>query len=397
MQPPVKIIHKYKNINKNIIYRLYIFIGSNLPKNALEILKKIQNLSLKDANSKLSKEENNIMTNHYNNKDWIKYFYVTKKIQKGGSGEEEIDLDNEEKDNNEINEDDDAFYQLYNDAINKSLNTKDIIGTQDKINKTLKMEGKGLSIFYENEYNEETNISYDMTIEEIYKKSYITNTFIYYDDSINTVKQKICISIPTIKDYVLVPEVQYIFTFNNSIGHKWSGPVPINITPAENILVYEKLKGNNQTIKNLLNNYIKREDTSAYILESYLVDDMLPDIYLIDLYNELGYKYAGSIEESKNLYNTFVRMYFVNITFDHFNKILDGLTKGFAQESLYCSLQYNNILNEVRMETEIDNTIYDASLENYDKYFGKTFKIIHAVIMLYLTCLLYTSPSPRDV
>ena len=38
MKNPVKIIHKFKNNNRRIQYKIYIFIGSQVPKNIMEIL-----------------------------------------------------------------------------------------------------------------------------------------------------------------------------------------------------------------------------------------------------------------------------------------------------------------------------------------------------------------------
>ena len=97
MQPPVKIIHKYKNSNKYIRYRLYIFIGPNIPDNIFDVLKKIQNLSYKEAIKILTKEDHNMLNKYYNTNQWLKYFYINIISQKGGS--------NKEVDDNNLNED----------------------------------------------------------------------------------------------------------------------------------------------------------------------------------------------------------------------------------------------------------------------------------------------------
>ena len=41
MKDPIKIIHKFKNNNRRIQYKVYIFIGSIVPKEILKILESI--------------------------------------------------------------------------------------------------------------------------------------------------------------------------------------------------------------------------------------------------------------------------------------------------------------------------------------------------------------------
>ena len=38
MKDPIKIIHKFKNVNKRIQYKIFIFVGSLVPDDILKIL-----------------------------------------------------------------------------------------------------------------------------------------------------------------------------------------------------------------------------------------------------------------------------------------------------------------------------------------------------------------------
>ena len=41
MKDPIKIIHKFKNNNRRIQYKVYIFVGSLVPKDVMKILDSI--------------------------------------------------------------------------------------------------------------------------------------------------------------------------------------------------------------------------------------------------------------------------------------------------------------------------------------------------------------------
>jgi len=74
MRTPFKVIHKYKNFNNNIGYKIYIFIGSLIDKEVLEVLEGIKNLSFIDTLIKISKKDYSILENTYGEK-WFNYFF----------------------------------------------------------------------------------------------------------------------------------------------------------------------------------------------------------------------------------------------------------------------------------------------------------------------------------
>ena len=63
MDNPVKLIYKYKNLNKRVNYEIFIFLGTFLDDNVKKILRKIENLSFYDSLIELSIKEVDILIN----------------------------------------------------------------------------------------------------------------------------------------------------------------------------------------------------------------------------------------------------------------------------------------------------------------------------------------------
>ena len=73
MNEPIKVIHKYKNINRKIQYNVIIFIGNLLNENTNRVLKKIKDKSLIETLLELNDRDITIMNNEYG-QYWYKYF-----------------------------------------------------------------------------------------------------------------------------------------------------------------------------------------------------------------------------------------------------------------------------------------------------------------------------------
>jgi hypothetical protein len=145
---------------------------------------------------------------------------------------------------------------------------------------------------------------YDETLKEIFAKKYIETQYIYKDDTIKTIKDKICITLKNNKKFsdnsYLLPSRQYLWTeyyYDNKIekimlGQKWlrrNEILTVDIEPNNNLRIYEELSGNLKNLRDNLKRYtskIRREDDENNILFDY--DDYLQynEIYMIDLYNE---------------------------------------------------------------------------------------------------------------
>jgi hypothetical protein len=62
MSVPIKIIHKFKNNNRRIQYIQYIFIGSNVNEDVMNILNSIANKTFYDTIDSLSKNKLDLLT-----------------------------------------------------------------------------------------------------------------------------------------------------------------------------------------------------------------------------------------------------------------------------------------------------------------------------------------------
>ena len=100
------------------------------------------------------------------------------------------------------------------------------------------------------------------------------------------------------------------------LGQKWlrrNEILTIDIEPNNNLRVYEDLDGQLKTLRDNLKRYtskIRREDDENNILFDY--DDYMQnnEIYMLDIYNELGKNYKKDGEVIKNLQDLYLKLYF---------------------------------------------------------------------------------------
>jgi len=74
MKDPIKIIHKYKNNNRRIQYKIYIYIGSLVPKDIMKILDLIIDNDFFSTLNFLNKTDYEILENFYG-KLWYEKFF----------------------------------------------------------------------------------------------------------------------------------------------------------------------------------------------------------------------------------------------------------------------------------------------------------------------------------
>jgi hypothetical protein len=181
------------------------------------------------------------------------------------------------------------------------------------------------------------NLSYDAKLEDVYYKYYIYDEYIFKDDTIKILKQKIAVTIPLSDsfgpDVKLIPETQFLWSEYNSdvgkelimLGQKWirrNELLKIDIKPNENLKVYEKLRNNLSYLKDSFGYKIKREDDETNIIRFY--DDFMTnnEIFMIDIYNDLGINYNPDEEAKKNLFDVYIQIYFHLISYDRFEQII---------------------------------------------------------------------------
>lgn len=504
MKDPIKIIHKFKNNNKTIQYKVYIFIGSLVPNEIMNILDTIIDKDFYITLNTITKTEYEILENFYGEfwynkffisyhvknqrliidststkkksletkygKDWYKkhiieppikkvsysyassyynYLLMRNKIKtqtrkaeldfrtytkgesqlvlqsemKGGEMveddtiSEEIketnldDLLKKEDDDNEepqvISEEDfeEQIEQDFDlDEITKLYTTfnvessKTIIETSKLISEAIndKKWEKKIDNFEKKYDDSQENVTYDIQLEDIYKKYYLTNQFIFKDDTIKIMRQKICISIPISdkfgKSIRILPETQYFWSeyeFENKtdqimLGQKWvrrNELLKIDIKPNENIKVYEKLRNNLAYLKDSFGYKIKREDDETNIIRFY--DNFMTsnEIFMIDIYNELGTYYNPEPEEKRNLYDVYINIYFPMISYERLEQIIYMLNGKNEKESQFIESQIGTIRNDIKLESEIENTVEKAKIEmvKFNKLFNQN-HIIQSII-----------------
>lgn len=233
------------------------------------------------------------------------------------------------------------------------------------------------------------NNMYDGDLTKIYNKYYVFGQYIYKDDTIDIIKQKISVSIQNDPIFntsgkikhtpVIIPSRMYLwcrydYMDNNGnilsdgvmLGQKWimrNELLNIDIEPNENIRTYENLRGNLKYLKDVMNRYgtkIERKDDEFNLLDDYKDFIQQNEIFMLDIYNELGLNYATIDENLRNLYYIYVRIYFFNITYDslkgvvdYLNVVNEGNDKERRMEINTMTSVYNTVYNDLVIENEV--------------------------------------------
>jgi hypothetical protein len=313
--------------------------------------------------------------------------------------EEEITETVDRKESDEIQ--DDINLQLISEMYSdKNLeSTKVIKQTSELISKAIKDESylkkiQELELEYDSSLD---NISHDTNIEDVYNKYYIHKQYIFKDDNIKTLRNKISVSIPISPKFgegiKLLPETQYLWSsykLNNSIdsimiGQKWiirNELLKIDIIPNENLKIYEKLRNNLSTLRDYFGYRIRREDDDTVWLRLYENYLNRNEIYLLDIYNELGMNYNPTMEEKRNIFEVYIYIYFPMIsTYERFDQIIQLLNNISTKELDYIDNQFIIIKNDTTLESEIENVVEIAKINNdaYNHLFLNN-NIIQAII-----------------
>jgi len=343
------------------------------------------------------KQKNNevIKENEINIEEVIKENEDTNKSVINKDDEEiEPELDEEELDEiidnsfniNEISK----LYEEQNNENNKTVNeTTKLISDAINDKKWEKKEDESI-IEYDDKLD---NIAYDTKLEDIFIKHYIFNEYIFKDDTIKTLRQKITINIPISESFSsgikILPETQYLWSeyYNQTgkdeimIGQKWirkNELLKIDIIPNENITIYEKLKNNLSYLKDAFGFKIKREDDENNIIRFYEDYIIMNEFFMIDIYNDLGLKYNPDPQSKKNVYDVYVSIYFPFISYDRFENIIDLLkTSNPDKELQYIKNIYNSIKNDIKLEKEV-YTIVEKTKDELDT-FNKYFNVNHII------------------
>jgi hypothetical protein len=489
MKDPIKIIHKFKNDQRRIQYKIYIFVGYLVPIDILELLNTFKNKNFTNTLLDISMKSYKILTEYYGI-FWYNKFFISwhikhciKEIEKNNAlrklfeskyGKEwynvhiatdnikkitysfaskyhfqlpekksiilkDIDLNfkTQDQDSNQVGGWDDDFEEIENikdvgikeikevkeinedQVVEEEIIDEEIIDEKaesdidlDELakmyydenlesDKNIKDNSKLISDAIhdkkwekhidetEMDYNDSLdNIPYDTDIENVFQKIFIVDEYIFKDDVIKNIKNKITVSIPLKNNLKLLPECQYLWSeyYNTTgreeimIGQKWikkNELLKIDVKPNDNLNVYENLRYNLSYLKESFAYKIKREDDDNNILRFYDEFMTLNEIYLIDIYNELGANYENDIEKKKNLHNVYVSIYFPFINYDRFESIISFLNNKSEKEKELTEKQFKIIKNDIKLEKEISQIVEIGKMDSqsYEKYFDTTFII----------------------
>lgn len=317
--------------------------------------------------------------------------------------DDEDDIRNERFDDEMENDEDelgiDDLEKLYQDTdVDPDKNIKE---TTNLIQKALqddrlfkKIEQKSIEF----DTSKDT-LAYDDHLRNVYYKHYVTTQYIYKDDSVKTVKNKICVSIRNNErfdsDGIIIPSRQYLWSeyfFNDKlekvmIGQKWikkTDVLNIDIEPNVNIHVYEELRGNLKLLKDNIRRYgskIKREDDDFNILYDYENYYTNNEFYLIDIYNELGREYNPNQEALRNVSDVYIKIYFPRIKQDDIKYIIDYLGGNTKVEQTKNKSIHDTLINDLLAENEIMKDIEMTKKQvNYKKIFKENYitqSVIH--------------------
>jgi hypothetical protein len=330
--------------------------------------------------------------------------YDTEKSEKMDESDND---DNKENTNNEIDvtqlsddeEEDIADIYVQSENVDKHVNeTSKLIEKALNDKNIFEKKNKNMAVF---DTSKDNNM-YDENLRDIFNKIYIYEQYIYKDDTIENIKNKICCSIKCNEkfgeDLYLIPSRQYLwgeYYYNNlinkiMIGQKWlkrNELLTIDIEPNNNIRIYEELKGPLGILKDNIkrgNKRIKMDDDNNNILFDY--DEYLTnnEIYMIDIYNELGLKYGGDDTIIKNLQEIYVKIYFPQIKMEDFKNIIDLLNDNPKNEINKTIIIYETINNDLIIETEIMTTVDSVKMNEKFEHIFKNNHITQSVIHLKL-------------
>jgi hypothetical protein len=312
-------------------------------------------------------------------------------------------------DNNSDNKQNKKVDELTDEDIEKlyQMEEENEIKNQNKISKLIseviktdnKKNNNNMIEFNDENYNSDD----DEKLENVYKKIFVYSQYLLIDDTIKTIKNKISCSIMNNsifgdKPYIL-PSRMYLWSeyiYNDKIekimiGQKWlkkNNLLMVDVEPLP-IKYYENNESPIDVISDVLKKYagkIKREDENNFILNDYKNYIVNNEIYMIDIYNELGDNFNTSNDKLKIIQDVYLKIYFPKIKKDDLTNIIDYLNGKKANEELKIINVFETINNELKIENEITTLIEKTKINEWNNYKNiyADYYITNSVIHLYL-------------
>lgn len=474
MNRPYKIIHKYKNNRENIQYQIYIFLGPLVSKKVKVLLQKIKEMNLFDALMKLDKNELEILEsnygynwyesfytsrhidyikqdvlntrkkqdivkkfstqwydNHFGNyqKKRIKSNYNYAKLIKKNTQVKSLDQEGDEvidfrvdktsmvggsvvqpEATNDLDEliDFEDFENIIQDGDN--VDTKELQKVQKEIDKALDLKHQQTNKKTDSFDQSKDDIMYKEELKTVFSKHYVYDNYIYPEDTVKNMKNKICMSLPQnhkfkreSNDVHILPSRQYIWSeydyFDNKevlsdkimIGQKWirkSELLLIEVEPNTNLSIYENLNNNlfylKESIKKTSSKIrLEREDIHKCLYD-YEPFNRYREFYMIDLYNDLGLNYNTTPEKLDNLFKVYTRIYYPLVSFEELKSVVQFLNHESSDYKIE-NTRNQNVAQFIRQELVTENAIIQhvetAKLEkNINTYFGESTNVLQSTI-----------------
>lgn len=356
-----------------------------------------------------------------------------KKTLVGGTKEIDDDPESEDDNNNDEDNDDDIQTDTEEDQFNNGLDTNELLSEEEIDFDEIEKMYKEVDVNPDEHLKETTNLlkkalnddklfekkikhmiefdqsrddsAYDENLKDVYKKHYVKLQYIFKDDTVKSLRDKICCSLRTNPkidpELYLSPSRQYFwseYSFEGKIhkvmiGQKWMRKnelLNIDIEPMNQIRVYEELRGPLKTLRENIrryNNKIRIENDDNDILYDYENFITNNEIYMIDLYNEFGLGYNPDLDTIKNLQDIYLKIYFPRIKSDDVKSIIEILNNNKKTELNKSSIIFETINNDLIMETEISNTIEEVKMKEKYQHIFKENYITQSVIHLNLRLL----------
>ena len=278
------------------------------------------------------------------------------------------------------------------DEIEKMFKHQDVI-PDEKAQETSKLIQKALDddkIFkkeskkMEKIDDDKDDLLFDEQLKNNFEKKYVTNQFIFKDDTIENMKKKICVSILNNDKFgkinYIIPSRQYLwceYFYDNKVekvmvGQKWirrSELLQIDVEPNTNFRFYEELRGNLKFLGDNIKRYgskIKREDDDYNILYDYDDYSTNNEIYILDIYNEFGKGYNPTPEILQNIIDVYSKVYFPKIRSDEIKNIIDFVNGDSQIEENKMTTVFETITNDLIVENEIVDTVLDVKMDKQD-------------------------------
>ena len=346
-----KIIKDLEKVEETI-YKEKKLIGGNLNSEETEEIEDTEETEETEENEETDDNKSNIIENIIDNN-------MNEKILEDT---DEFDIDELELMNKNIEEGDKNLQEninLVNDLVDTKTNNNLIVYN---INKD------------DNEFEDD--------LANNYSKNYVYSQYIYEDDTIEIIKKKINCSIGLSKKFnnktiSILPSRIYLYSKYNyidpktkknvedtiMIGQKWikkNTILNINNIPNKNIKFYENLSGNLKLLKEDIKKYgnkIRREDdiyNTIFFYNEYIDNN---EIYMLDIYNELGKNYNTINENINNLYDVYLKIYFFNLNREDLNNIINFINNKNNNEYNNIMMIYQNYNNNLNLDNDIMNRI----------------------------------------